>query len=96
MPGVTTFFHAWRQRQALRHATAWDEERTEARALVAEVPPRIRVHVSRLVELLIDGPDEALQGALDQLWSLLESNPGLRQRCFRLRVVEDAVEFLRI
>jgi hypothetical protein len=91
---VTTFFHAWRRRQAERQAAEWDEERDAARSAVNEVPPWIRTDVGRVIETLIDGADSELQGALDELWRLLETDPKLRERFSRLRVVQDAVEFL--
>ena len=92
---VTTFFQAWRRRQAERQAAEWDEERENARRAVKEVPPWIRSDVSRVIETLIDGADSDLQGALDELWRLLEADPPLRDRFSRLRIVEDAVEFLK-
>ena len=91
---MTTFFQAWRRRQAEQQAAEWDEERDDARRAVQEVPPWIRSDVSRVIETLIDGADSELQGALDELWRLLETDPGLRDRFTRLRVVEDATEFL--
>jgi hypothetical protein len=51
--------------------------------------------VRRAVETLIDGPDAEVEGALDELGELLEPHPDLRERFFRLRVVDDAVEFLK-
>jgi hypothetical protein len=51
--------------------------------------------VRRVVEALIEGPDSDLQRALDELWNLLEIDPELRDRFFRLRVVDDAEEFLK-
>ena len=91
---MSTFFQAWRRRQAEQQAAEWDEERDEARRLVREVPPRIRSDVSRVVETLIDGADSELGGALDELWRLLETDPLLRERFDRLRVVREAKEFL--
>jgi len=91
---MTTFFQAWRRRQAEQQAAEWDEERDDARRAVREVPPWIRSDVSRVIETLIDGADSELQAALAELWRLLEGDPGLRDRFARLRVVEDAVEFL--
>lgn len=92
---MTTFFQAWRRRQANRQAAEWEQEREEARAAVGEVPPWLRSDVSRLIESLIDGPDSALQDTLDELWRILEVDPKLRERFWRLRIVDDAVEFLK-
>jgi hypothetical protein len=92
---MTTFFQAWRRRQAELQAAEWDEERDDARRAVQETPPWIRGDVSRVIETLIDGKDSELQAALDELWRLLEADPELRDRFVRLRVVEDAVEFLK-
>ena len=47
-----------------------------------------------MIETLIDGADSELKGALDELWRLLEGAPALRERFSKLRVVQDAVEFL--
>jgi len=92
---MTTFFQAWRRRQASRQAAEWDEERTAARLAVADVPETIRDDVSRAIEALIDGPDEQVEPSLQELWRLLEPHPELRRRCERLRIVDDAVEFLK-
>ena len=92
---MATFFQAWRRRQAARQAAAWEEEKQAARRAVEEVPPWIRSDVRRVIETLIDGPDAELQRALDELWNLLEIDPDLRDRFFRLRVVNDAEEFLK-
>jgi len=92
---VTTFFQAWRKRQAERQAAEWEEEKESARQAVEEVPPWIRSDVRRVIETLIDGPDGEIQRALDELWTLLETDPALRDRFWRLRVVDDAVEFLK-
>jgi hypothetical protein len=92
---VATFFQAWRKRQAERQAAAWEQEKQAARRAVEEVPPWIRSDVGRVVEALIEGPDSDLQRALDELWNLLEIDPALRERFFRLRVVDDAEEFLK-
>jgi hypothetical protein len=91
---VGTFFQAWRKRQADRQAAEWDEERAEARRAVEQVPPWIRSDVSRVIETLIDGPDSDVKGAIEELERLLEIDPALRDRFFRLRVVDDAVELL--
>ena len=90
-----TFFQAWRRRQAEQQAAEWDEERAEARRAAQEVPPWIRSDVRRVIETLIEGPDEAVAPALAELERLLEIDPQLRDRFFRLRVVDDAVEFLK-
>jgi hypothetical protein len=92
---VGTFFQAWRRRQAARQAAAWEEDKQAARRAVEEVPPWIRSDVRRVVEALIEGPDSDLQRALDELWNLLEIDAELRDRFFRLRVVDDAEEFLK-
>src|SRR5437879_5942005 len=92
---MTTFFQAWRRRQAEQQAAEWIEERDDARRAVGEVPPWIRSDVGRIIETLIDGADSELQGALDELWRLLEGEPALRDRFDRLRVVQDAGEFLK-
>jgi uncharacterized protein (DUF2235 family) len=92
---VATFFQAWRKRQAERQAAAWEEDKQAARRAVDEVPPWIRSDVRRVIETLIEGPDSELQRAIDELWNLLEVDPDLRKRFFRLRVVEDAEELLK-
>jgi len=92
---VTTFFHAWRRRQANRQASEWDEERESARRAVEDVPPWIRSDVRRVIETLIDGPDTEVENALGELDRLLAIDPELQARFFRLRVVEDATEFLK-
>jgi hypothetical protein len=92
---MATFFQAWRKRQAEKQATDWIEEQKEARSAVEELPDVLREQVRIAVEKLIDGPDAAVEGALEELDHLLESDPELRERFFRLRVVDDAVEFLK-
>ena len=92
---VATFFQAWRRRQASRQAEEWDEERTEARRAVDDAPAAIRADVSRVIETLIDGPDDAVESALKELWRLLEPYPKLDARFNQLRIVDDAVEFLK-
>jgi hypothetical protein len=92
---MTTFFHAWRRRQANQQAAEWDEERDAARNAVEEVPPWIRSDVRRIIETLIDGPDSDLENALIELDRLLAVDPELRKRFFRLRVVDEAIEFLK-
>jgi hypothetical protein len=92
---VTNYFHAWRRRQADRQATEWLEERTMARLAVAEVPPTIREDVRRAVDTLLEGSDDEVEPALNELWNLLDDEPGLRERFARLQVVADAVDFLK-
>jgi hypothetical protein len=92
---MATFFQAWRRRQSERQAAEWEEEKQAARKAVEEVPPWIRSDVRRIIETLIDGPDAEVKAALDELLKLLETDPELRERFSRLRVVDDAVEFLK-
>ncbi len=92
---MTTFFQAWRRRQADRQAAEWVEERAAARLAVDDVPLPIRNEVRRAVETLIDGPDGEVEATLDELWRLLDPHPELRERFSRLRIVEDVLEFLK-
>ena len=92
---MTEFFQAWRRRQAEQQAAEWTEEQEEARQAVQELPDVRRDQVRRAVETLIDGRDEEVEGALDELDELLQPHPELRDRFYRLRVVDDAVEFLK-
>jgi hypothetical protein len=92
---VTTFFHAWRRNQASRQAAEWLEERTEARLAVAEVPPEIRDDVRHAVDTLFEGTDGEVEPALNELWDLLGEYPHLRERFARLRIVADALDFVR-
>lgn len=92
---VATYFHAWRRRQANRQAAEWLEERTAARLAVAEVPPEIRDEVRRAVDTLLEGRDQEVERALNELWDLLEGRPDLRERFARLQVVADAIDFLK-
>jgi len=92
---MTTFFQAWRRREANQHAAEWAEERETARLAVEEAPVPIRGELGRVVETLLEGPDAAVEAALEELWKLLEPYPELRERFSRLRVVDDAVEFLK-
>ena len=92
---MATFFHAWRKRQAEFQASDWIEEQDEARRAVLELPDVLRDQARRAVEKLIDGPDTEVEAALDELDQLLEPYPELRERFFHLRVVDDAVEFLK-
>jgi hypothetical protein len=92
---VATFFQAWRKRQAEKQAAEWIEEQEEARRAVQELPDVLRDRVRETVEKLIDGPDAEVEKTLEELDQLLEPHPDLRERFFRLRVVDDAVEFLK-
>ncbi len=92
---MATFFQAWRKRQAEKQAAEWIEEQEEARRAVLELPEVLRDRVRQTVEKLIDGPDVEVEGALQELDHLLEPHPELRERFFQLRVVDDAVEFLK-
>lgn len=92
---VTTYFHAWRRRQASRQAAEWLEERTAARLAVTEVPREIRDGVRRAVETLLEGSDQEVEPALNELWDILEEHPELRARFARLQVVADAIDFLK-
>ena len=89
-----TFFQAWRRRQAEQQAAEWTQEQEDARHAVEELPDVLRDQVRRAVETLLEGRDEEVPGALEDLDHLLEPHPELRERFFRLRVVDDAVEFL--
>jgi hypothetical protein len=89
-----TFFQAWRRRQAEQQAAEWTQEQEDARHAVEELPDVLRDEVRRAVETLLEGRDEEVPGALEDLDHLLEPHPELRDRFFRLRVVDDAVEFL--
>jgi hypothetical protein len=92
---VATFFHAWRRRQANRQAAEWLEERTAARLAVADTPEEIRDDVRRAVDTLLEGADDEVGAALEDLRRLLEPYPDLRERFARLQIVGDAVRFLR-
>jgi hypothetical protein len=92
---MAEFFQAWRKRQAEIQAADWLEEQEEARRAVLELPDVLREQARLAVEKLIDGPDTEVEAALDELDQLLEPHPDLRERFFRLRVVDDAVEFLK-
>jgi molecular chaperone DnaK (HSP70) len=92
---MTSFFQAWRKRQAEQQAAEWTEEQEEARLAVQELPDVLRDQVRKAVDALIEGPDREVKGALDELDQLLEPHPDLHERFFRLRVVDDAVEFLK-
>ena len=92
---MATFFHAWRRDQANRQAAEWLEERTEARLAVAEAPADIREDVRRAVDMLLEGADGEVEPALKELWDLLDDYPQLRERFARLRVVADALDFVK-
>jgi hypothetical protein len=92
---MAEFFQAWRKRQAEKQAADWIEEQEEARRAVSELPDVLRDQARLAVEKLIDGPDTEVEGALEDLDHLLEPHPDLRERFFQLRVVDDAVEFLK-
>ncbi len=89
------FFQAWRRRQAEQQAAEWTQEQEEARNAVEELPDVLREQARRAVDTLLEGRDEEVAGALEDLDQLLEPHPELRDRFFRLRVVDDAVEFLK-
>jgi molecular chaperone DnaK (HSP70) len=89
-----TFFQAWRRRQAEQQAAEWTQEQEEARHAVEELPDVLREQARRAVDTLLEGRDEEVAGALEDLDQLLEPHPELRDQFFRLRVVDDAVEFL--
>jgi len=89
-----TFFQAWRRRQAEQQAAEWTQEQEEARHAVEELPDVLREQARRAVDTLLEGRDEEVAGALEDLDDLLDPHPELRDRFFRLRVVNDAVEFL--
>ena len=92
---MAEFFQAWRKRQAEKQAVEWTEEQEEARRAVQDLPEVLQDQVRHAVEKLIDGPDAEVEGALEELDQLLTPHPVLRARFFRLRVVDDAVEFLK-
>lgn len=91
---MSSFFQAWRRRQAELQAAEWTEEREEARLAVEDLPDVLREQVRRAVETLIEGRDEDIKGALEDLDEVLEPHPDLRERFGQLRVVEDARSFL--
>lgn len=92
---MTTFFHAWRRNQANRQAAEWLEEVTDARLAVAWTPEEIRPEVRRLVDVLLEGADGEVEPALRELWDLLADYPVQRERFARLRIVADALDFIR-
>lgn len=91
---MSNFFQAWRRRQAELQAAEWTEEREEARLAVEELPDALRNQVRLAVETLIEGRDEDVKGALEDLDHALEPHPDLRERFLALRVVNDARSFL--
>jgi hypothetical protein len=91
---MAEFFEAWRRREAMRQAEEWAEERETAHRAVAEAPEEIRGDLARVMDTLLEGPDEEVGGALEELWSVLGPYPELKARIAKLRVVDDAVTFL--
>ena len=91
---MSSFFQAWRRRQAELQAAEWTEEREEARRAVEDLPDVLREQVRHAVETLIEGRDEEVKGALDELDHALQPHPELRERVFALRIVDDARSFL--
>ena len=92
---MADYFHAWRRQQANRQAAEWLEERTAARRAVAEAPAEIRDDVRVAMDTLLEGSDVDVEPALKKLWNLLDDYPELRERFARLRVVADAVDFVK-
>jgi predicted RNA-binding Zn ribbon-like protein len=90
---VGDFFQAWRRREAEQQAAEWTEEQEEARRAVQELPDLLRDRVREAIETLLEGRDEEVGGALEDLDEALRPHPELRERFFSLRVVDDAVEF---
>ena len=88
------FFQAWRKRQAEQQAAEWTEEQDEARQAVQDLPDVLRDQVRRAIDTLLEGRDDEVGGALENLDELLQPHPELRDRFFRLRVVDDAVDFV--
>jgi hypothetical protein len=91
---MAEFFQAWRRRQAEQQAAEWSQDREEAREAVQELPDVLREQVRRAIDTLIEGPDAEVEDALGHLDELLQPHPQLRARFFKLRVVDDAVEFM--
>ena len=69
-------------------------ERLRRRA-VAVVPPEIRDDVRRCVDTLIEGADGEVEPALAELWNLLDDRPELREQFARLRIIADAIDFVK-
>jgi hypothetical protein len=91
---VGEFFQAWRRRQAEQQAAEWTEEQDEARRAVQELPDALRDRARQAIETLLEGRDEDVGGALEDLDETLRAHPKLRDRFFQLRVVADAEDFL--
>jgi hypothetical protein len=72
---MSNFFQAWRRRQAELQAAEWTEEREETRLAVEELPDALRNQVRLAVETLIEGRDEDVKGALEDLDHALERIP---------------------
>jgi hypothetical protein len=47
------------------------------------------------VDTLLEGSDDEVEPALNELWNLLDDEPRLRERFARLQIVADAVDFLK-
>ena len=89
-----TFFQAWRRRQAEQQAADWTRSRRKPATRWRSSPTcsvSRRAAQSRRCSTV---RDEEVAGALEDLDHLLEPHPELSERFFRLRVVDDAVEFL--
>jgi hypothetical protein len=91
---VGEFFQAWRKRQAEQQAAEWTEEQDEARQAVQDLPDVLRDQVRRAIDTLLEGRDDEVGDALEHLDELLQPHPELHDRFFRLRVVDDAVDFV--
>jgi hypothetical protein len=89
------FFEAWRRREAMRQAEEWADEREAAHRAVSDAPAEIRDELARAIETLLEGPDDEVERALDELWSVLGPYPELKARIAGLRVVDDAETFLQ-
>src|SRR3954449_6747411 len=86
---------AARRAERTGHAAGWGGGRAPPRRAVEDVPAAIREDVRRAIETLIDGPDDRVEPALKDLWRVLEPYPELDARFNQLRIVDDAVEFLK-
>ena len=71
-----TFFQAWRRRQAEQQAAEWTQEQEDARHAVEELPDVLREQARRAVDTLLEGRDEEVAGALEDLDHLLEPRVG--------------------
>ena len=58
-------------------------------------PAAIRNDVRRSVDTLFEGADGEVEPALNELWNLLEDYPELRERFARLRIIADAIDFVK-